>query len=167
MTYCTILLLVAAFLGIATAFQPLHPHSFSSVAASRTRTSYLFNSNPFKGFVDSMESGCKFRVGLCRIVLASLSLSSLTRHILVVLLCGVDAGGDDSPYSKIKQQDAAKRAAKKAANDEKKKRGFTLLADVKEKTFVKPKYEQQVKEDAVEKWAKGAKPAGFKFPWDK
>jgi hypothetical protein len=96
-------------------------------------------------------------------------------HILHLRLVGLvllrfvllDAGGDDSPYAKIKQQDAAKRAAKKAANEERKKRGFTLLADVKEKTFVKPKYEQEVKEDAVEKWAKGQKPAGFKFPWDK
>lgn len=79
------------------------------------------------------------------------------------------AGGEDSPYSKIKQQDEAKRRAKKQAFEQKKSRGFKLFTDidVKNKHFVETKYEAEEKEDAVSKWAKGQKGGGFKFPWDK
>ena len=58
------------------------------------------------------------------------------------------AGGDDSPYSKIKAQDDKREAIRKQRAEERKKRGYTELKDVKEKTFVKLKYGDK----------KGAKP---------
>ena len=79
------------------------------------------------------------------------------------------AGGEDSPYAKIKQQDEAKRQAQKEAAAAKRAKGFKLLKDVKEKSFVQLKYEQEDKEDAIDKWAKNAREkggSGFKFPWD-
>ena len=119
--------LLLAFIGLATAFQP---------ASHQARTSTALNFNPFKGFIDSMESGY--------------------------------AGGEDSPYAKIKERDAAKREAEKAAFAEKKSRGFKLFTDIdtKEKKMAETKYQQEDKEDAVSKWAKGQKPGGFKLPWD-
>ena len=78
------------------------------------------------------------------------------------------AGGEDSPYAKIKENDNAKRQAEKEAAAAKRAKGFKLLSDVKEKTFVQTKYDQEEKEDAVDKWAKNArdKKPGFKFPWE-
>lgn len=78
------------------------------------------------------------------------------------------AGGEDSPYAKIKENDNAKRQAEKEAAAAKRAKGFKLLSDVKEKTFVQTKYDQEEKEDAVDKWAKNArdKKPGFQFPWE-
>ena len=88
------------------------------------------------------------------------------------------AGGEDSQYAKIKQQDEAKRLAKKQEAEQRKARGFTELKDYDpktQKTFAKMKYDQdgnKVKEDIVSKWTKQAQEkkeqgGGFKFPWDK
>ncbi len=51
------------------------------------------------------------------------------------------AGGDDSPYAKIKEQDRLKEEMRRKKADERRKRGFKELKDVKEKTFVKLKYD--------------------------
>ena len=87
------------------------------------------------------------------------------------------AGGEDSQYAKIKQQDEAKRLAKKQQAEQRKARGFTELKDYDpktQKTFAKLKYDQDPsrKEDLVNKWTKQAQEkkqqgGGFKFPWDK
>lgn len=78
------------------------------------------------------------------------------------------AGGEDSQYSKIKAQDAAKKSAKREAFEEKRSQGFKLFKDmdVKDKKFVETKYKQEQKEDVVSKWAKNQKGGGFKLPWD-
>jgi hypothetical protein len=52
------------------------------------------------------------------------------------------AGGDDSPYAKIKEQDAKREAIRKKKADERKKRGYTDLKDVKKKSFVKLTYDE-------------------------
>jgi len=122
-------------------------HSFSQTTRSSTTTATTTTTtttqlpfNPFKGFVDSMESGY--------------------------------AGGEESPYSKIKQRDAEKRQAELDAYQEKRAKGFKKLSDVQEKTFVQPKYDQPEEEekqdDVVSKWAKetSQKVPGFKFPWE-
>lgn len=51
------------------------------------------------------------------------------------------AGGDESMYAKIKAEDARKEAIRKQKAEERKKRGFKELKDVKERTFVKLKYD--------------------------
>lgn len=51
------------------------------------------------------------------------------------------AGGDDSMYAKIKAEDARKEAIRKQKSEERKKRGFKELKDVKERTYVKLKYD--------------------------
>ena len=51
------------------------------------------------------------------------------------------AGGDDSPYAKIKAEDAKREAIRKQRAEERKKRGFTELKDVKKKSFAKLTYE--------------------------
>ena len=51
------------------------------------------------------------------------------------------AGGDDSPYAKIKEADAKKEAIRRKKAEERKKRGFTELKDVKKKSFAKLTYD--------------------------
>merc|ERR1711933_579549 len=51
------------------------------------------------------------------------------------------AGGDDSPYAKIKAEDARKEAIRKKKAEERRKRGFTELKDVKKKSFAKFTYD--------------------------
>mmetsp|Transcript_109812 Transcript_109812/g.224428 ORF Transcript_109812/g.224428 Transcript_109812/m.224428 type:complete len:134 (-) Transcript_109812:334-735(-) len=51
------------------------------------------------------------------------------------------AGGDESPYSKIKEQDRKRTLLEKKKSDERKKRGYTELKDVKKRTFAKLKYD--------------------------
>jgi hypothetical protein len=62
------------------------------------------------------------------------------------------AGGDDSPYAKVKAKDAEKELAQKKRSTEKKTKGYTELKDVKEKTFAKFTYGQKeaVKEEEEE-----------------
>lgn len=60
------------------------------------------------------------------------------------------AGGDDSPYSKIKEQDAKREEIRNQRAAERKKRGYTELKDVKEKSFVKLKYNQKEEEPPKE-----------------
>ena len=50
-------------------------------------------------------------------------------------------GGEDSAFSKQKAADEAKRLAKKKATEARKKRGFTELKDVKERTYAKITYD--------------------------
>mmetsp|Transcript_10249 Transcript_10249/g.24892 ORF Transcript_10249/g.24892 Transcript_10249/m.24892 type:complete len:131 (+) Transcript_10249:142-534(+) len=57
------------------------------------------------------------------------------------------AGGEDSPYTKIKEQDAKREAIRKKRAEERKKRGFTELKDVKNKSFVKLTYKDNDDED--------------------
>ena len=77
--------------------------------------------------------------------------------------------GDDSPYAKVKAQDAAKAAAKRAKIEARKKKGFTTLDETirkGQKTFVELK-------DPNKPAAKPAAKPGFtppqlpKMPWDK
>ena len=87
------------------------------------------------------------------------------------------AGGEDSPYAKIKQRDEEKRLEAKRIAEERKSRGFTKLSDYNpktQKTFAKLKYDNdgnEVKDDKVSQWAKQAaakkEEKGFKFPWEK
>ena len=51
------------------------------------------------------------------------------------------AGGDDSPYAKIKEQDRLKEEIRQKKANERRKRGYKELKDVKERTFVKLKYD--------------------------
>ncbi len=51
------------------------------------------------------------------------------------------AGGDDSMYAKIQAEDARKEVIRKQRAEERKKRGFKELKDVKERTYVKLKYD--------------------------
>ena len=60
------------------------------------------------------------------------------------------AGGDDSPYAKIKEADAKKEATRNQRAAERRKRGYTELKDVKEKSFVKLKYNQKEEEPPKE-----------------
>jgi hypothetical protein len=53
------------------------------------------------------------------------------------------AGGDDSPYAKIKEQDAKREEIRNQRASERKKRGYTELKDVKKKSFVKLKYDEK------------------------
>ena len=57
------------------------------------------------------------------------------------------SGGDDSMYAKIKENDQKKEAIRKKRAEERRKRGFTELKDVKERTFVKLKYDQKEDDD--------------------
>mmetsp|Transcript_12723 Transcript_12723/g.29756 ORF Transcript_12723/g.29756 Transcript_12723/m.29756 type:complete len:125 (+) Transcript_12723:192-566(+) len=50
------------------------------------------------------------------------------------------AGGEESPYAKIKEQDRLKEIEAKKRSQARKKRGYTELKDVKKKSFVKLKY---------------------------
>ncbi|VEU38636.1 unnamed protein product [Pseudo-nitzschia multistriata] len=50
------------------------------------------------------------------------------------------AGGEESPYAKIKAADAKKEEIRRKKALERQKRGFTELKDVKKKSFVKLKY---------------------------
>lgn len=132
--HCKILLIAAVSLfGLGMAFQPVATTRFT-IKTEPTTTTTSLRFNPFKGFVDGMESGY--------------------------------SGGEDSEFSKRKGMDQEKRANERAKNEEKKARGFTLLKDVSDKTFVETKYKQEEKDDAVDKWAKGMKGKAFKFPWD-
>ena len=60
--------------------------------------------------------------------------------------------GEESAYKKQKEMDEAKARAKKEAFEERKAKGFTLLKDVKEKTFAKPKYELEEKPKEKKLW---------------
>lgn len=134
-----IFLLLLLTLFIVDGFLPVQQVEFRTTSTFTTSSSSpTAMYGLFDGFIKSMESGY--------------------------------AGGEDSPYAKQKQKDAEKRAAEKAAFEEKKARGFKLLKDidVKDKRFAETKYEQEEKEDIVEKWAKKqGEDGGFKFPWDK
>eukprot|EP00532_Pseudo-nitzschia_australis_P001418 CAMPEP_0168184426 /NCGR_PEP_ID=MMETSP0139_2-20121125/13225_1 /TAXON_ID=44445 /ORGANISM="Pseudo-nitzschia australis, Strain 10249 10 AB" /LENGTH=133 /DNA_ID=CAMNT_0008106031 /DNA_START=73 /DNA_END=474 /DNA_ORIENTATION=+ len=50
------------------------------------------------------------------------------------------AGGDDSPYAKIKEKDRLKELEQKKRGQARRQKGYTELKDVKEKSFVKLKY---------------------------
>ena len=50
------------------------------------------------------------------------------------------AGGEDSPYAKIKAKDEQKELAQKKRSTERKKKGYTELKDVKKKSFAKMTY---------------------------
>lgn len=52
------------------------------------------------------------------------------------------AGGDDSPYAKIKEQDRKREEIRKRKAEERKRRGFKELKDVKERTYVKLTYQE-------------------------
>ena len=57
------------------------------------------------------------------------------------------AGGDDSPYAKIKEEDRKREAIRKKRAEERKKRGFTELKDVKTKSFAKLTYKDDADAD--------------------
>eukprot|EP00546_Thalassionema_frauenfeldii_P009183 CAMPEP_0178922372 /NCGR_PEP_ID=MMETSP0786-20121207/16115_1 /TAXON_ID=186022 /ORGANISM="Thalassionema frauenfeldii, Strain CCMP 1798" /LENGTH=112 /DNA_ID=CAMNT_0020596725 /DNA_START=36 /DNA_END=374 /DNA_ORIENTATION=- len=57
------------------------------------------------------------------------------------------AGGEDSPYAKIKEQDRKKKEEEQKRSAERRKRGFTELKDVKKKSFAKIKYDDNEKND--------------------
>ena len=50
------------------------------------------------------------------------------------------AGGEESPYAKIKEKDKQKEVNQKKRSDDRRNKGYTELKDVKEKSFVKLKY---------------------------
>eukprot|EP00536_Pseudo-nitzschia_multiseries_P012585 jgi/Psemu1/309233/fgenesh1_kg.490_\ len=60
------------------------------------------------------------------------------------------AGGDDSPYAKIKEQDRLKELEAKKRAEARRKRGYTELKDVKKKSFVKLKYAEEEEEPPKE-----------------
>ncbi len=60
------------------------------------------------------------------------------------------AGGDDSPYAKIKEADKKKEEIRKKKAAERQKRGYRELKDVKERSFVKLKYDGGDEEEPKE-----------------
>ena len=60
------------------------------------------------------------------------------------------AGGEDSPYAKVKAKDEEKLMAQKQRSSERNKRGYTELKDVKKKTFAKMTYGQKAEEKEEE-----------------
>ena len=50
------------------------------------------------------------------------------------------AGGEESPYAKIKEKDKLKELTQKKKSVDRRNKGYTELKDVKEKSFVKLKY---------------------------
>jgi hypothetical protein len=60
------------------------------------------------------------------------------------------AGGEESPYAKIKEKDKQKQLNQKKKSVERKNKGYTELKDVKKKSFVKLKYNGNKKDDKDE-----------------
>ena len=122
------IVLLFAFLGLAGAFQPVAKPPASSTA---------LNFNPFKGFVESMESGYKG---------------------------GDDSEYARIKAQDQARRDAQREAFEEKKSQGFK---LFKDMDVKDKKFVETKYEQVQKEDVVSKWAKSqGDKGGFKFPWD-
>jgi hypothetical protein len=60
------------------------------------------------------------------------------------------AGGEESPYAKIKEKDKQKQLNQKKKSVERKNKGYTELKDVKKKSFVKLKYNGNKNDDKEE-----------------
>jgi hypothetical protein len=85
---------------------------------------------------------------------ASRSSSTAVYGIFDMMKKGMEsgyAGGDDSPYAKIKIQDEKKAAFNKKKSDERRKRGYTDISDVKERSFSKLKYGNKGDPEDVDK----------------
>ena len=67
------------------------------------------------------------------------------------------AGGEESPYAKIKEKDKQKQLNQKKKSVERKNKGYTELKDVKKKSFVKLKYNGNNKDDKDEEEPKEEK----------
>merc|ERR1719410_2057820 len=68
-------------------------------------------------------------------------------------------GGDDSPYAKAKAADEKKRLLQKKKSDARKAKGYTKLADVKQKSFAKFTYEDGEKKRLLQKKKSDARKA--------
>lgn len=67
------------------------------------------------------------------------------------------AGGEESPYAKIKEKDKQKELNQKKKSIDRRNKGYTELKDVKEKSFVKLKYNGKNKNDKDEEEPKEEK----------